>query len=267
MSAVDSASRAAPPDAARQLPESDERSAVPRAEYRERLAELQGELNRLHRRMQQAGSSLIVVFEGRDTAGKGGAIRRVVPAFDARCIDIARIGAPSDEERAHHYLWRFWRRVPAAGQIAFFDRSWYGRVLVERVEKLASEEEWSRAYEEINDFERQLVEHGAVVMKFWLHIDKAEQKRRFEERRRVAHKRWKLGEDDLRNRRNWKHYEAALREMLARTDSAHAPWTCISANDKRAARLEVLSTLRDRIAERLGEAARRLEASEPARSA
>jgi polyphosphate:AMP phosphotransferase len=234
-----------------EMPQPSDRSRIPRAEYRSEMFELQRELNALHRQAREESVSLIVVFEGRDAAGKGGAIRRVVPAFDARTVDVVRIGPPTDEERAHHYLWRFWRRLPPAGHVTLFDRSWYGRVLVERVEKLASSQEWMRAYDEIVDFERQLVESGAVVVKFWLHIDAEEQGRRFEERRKVALKRWKLTDDDLRNRSMWDAYETAINDTVARTDAEIAPWRFVHANDKRAARLEVLRTLRDRLSDRL----------------
>jgi len=220
-------------------------SVVNKAKYREELAELQAELNRLYRRAREEGVSLIAVFEGRDAAGKGGAIRRIVAALDARRVDVARIGPPSEEELKHHYLWRFWRRIPRAGRVSLFDRSWYGRVLVERVEHLASEPEWRRAYDEINEFEEQLVEDGCVLVKFWLEIDSDEQKRRFSERSRVPHKRWKLTESDRRNRRLWKEYDVAVNEMMERTSTKAGPWTIVQANDKRHARLEVLRTLVD----------------------
>ena len=183
------------------------------------------------------------MFEGRDAAGKGGAIRRVVAALDPRRVDVVRIGPPSEEELTHHYLWRFWRRIPRAGRVTLFDRSWYGRVLAERVEELASEHEWRRAYGEINDFEQQVVDHGIVLVKFWLDIDRREQARRFDDRDRVPYKRWKLTEDDRRNRRLWKRYDAAIGEMLEQTSTGAAPWTIVAANDKRHARLEVLRTL------------------------
>ncbi len=213
---------------------------VRKSSYRDSLASLQSRLNELHRRARDAGTPLIGVFEGRDAAGKGGAIRRVVYALDVRRVDVVRIGPPTEEELLHHYLWRFWRRLPRAGYVTLFDRSWYGRVLAERVEDLAQEHEWRRAYEEINDFEQQLVDHGAVVVKIWLEIDREEQRSRFEERMRVPHKRWKLTEDDRRNRRLWDAYEPAIAEMLERTSTRAAPWVVIPANDKRYARLAVL---------------------------
>lgn len=218
-------------------------TAIAKSVYRTQLGRLQGKLNRLYREARELDVPLIVVFEGRDAAGKGGAIRRVVTALDARRVDVARIGPPSDEELMHHYLWRFWRRVPRSGCVTLFDRSWYGRVLIERVEELASAAEWSRAFDEINDFEKQIVEDGCVVVKFWLEIDRDEQKLRFKERSRIPHKRWKLTEEDRRNRRLWKRYDVAIAAMLERTSTDTAPWTVISANDKRHARLEVLRTV------------------------
>ena len=155
------------------------------------------------------------------------------------------IAAPTDEERAQHYLWRFWRRLGRAGTVTVFDRSWYGRVLVERVESFATEEEWRRAYEEINEFERLLADHGTALGKFWLHIDKAEQERRFLERQNVAYKAWKLTDEDWRNRANWAAYEMAVNEMVERTSTGVAPWTIVEANDKKFARLKVLKTVCD----------------------
>jgi len=225
---------------------------VSKAVYRKELERLHAEIATLHRTARQHGISLIGVFEGRDAAGKGGAIRRLVPAFDARRVEVVRIGPPTDEEAAHHYLWRFWRHQPRAGFITLFDRSWYGRVLVERVDGLASPEEWRRAYDEINDFERQTVEHGTVLVKFWLDVSGEEQARRFEERLRVTHKRWKLTDEDLHNREQWGAYDAAIGAMLARTDSPAAPWTVIPADDKRHARLEVLEGVARALRERLG---------------
>jgi len=211
-----------------------------KSHYREELAPLQARLNELHRHAREAGIPLIGVFEGRDAAGKGGAIRRVVAALDPRSVDVVRIGAPTDEELKHHYLWRFWRRVPRAGRVTLFDRSWYGRVLAERVDELAEKDEWRRAYDELNDFEEQLLDHGTVLVKFWLEVDRDEQKRRFKDRKRIPHKRWKLTEDDRRNRSKWKQYDEAIAEMFDRTSTAAAPWVIVPANDKRRARITVL---------------------------
>ena len=219
--------------------------------YRKELATARARLGLLHRRARDAGISLVGVFEGRDAAGKGGAIRRVVSALDARRVDIVRVAAPSDEERAHHYMWRFWRRIPRAGYVTLFDRSWYGRVLVERVESLATEEEWRRAYSEIRDFEQQLVDHRIVVVKVWFDVSFDEQERRFEERHRVPHKRWKLTNEDIRNRRLWSRYDDAIADMLRETDSVAAPWHVVPADDKRAARVDVLRHICERLEARL----------------
>lgn len=218
-----------------------------KARYEKRLAELQGQLARLTRKKRFRDHSVIAVFEGMDAAGKGGAIRRVANALDIRHYDIHPVAAPTDEERAQPYLWRFWRHVPRRGRIAIFDRSWYGRVLVERVEELCSEHDWMRAYTEINDFEEQLVRAGAIVVKFWLQISPEEQLRRFKERESIAHKRFKITPDDWRNREKLPLYERAVLDMVDRTSTEIAPWQLVSAEDKRHARIEVLQTICDRI--------------------
>ena len=211
--------------------------------YRTRLEELQGRLNLLFRRAKSQRRSVVAVFEGWDAAGKGGAIRRVTAALDARDYQVIPIAAPTDEERAHHYLWRFWRHLPRAGRVTIFDRSWYGRVLVERIEGFASEPAWMRAYSEITDFEEQLHDHGILVVKFWLHITKNEQLRRFEERQKTPYKHYKLTEEDWRNREKWDRYEMAVNDMVERTSTPFAPWTLVEANDKRYTRIKVLKTL------------------------
>ena len=213
------------------------------AKYQERLRELAWEARR-------RGRSSVIVFEGWDAAGKGGAIRRLAACFDARLLRVISVAAPSDEERAQHYLWRFWRHIPRAGYATIYDRSWYGRVLVERVEGFARADEWRRAYQEINDFEEQLVEHGAVLCKVWLHISAEEQLRRFQEREVTAWKQHKITAEDWRNRDKWDAYTVAINEMVARTSTAAAPWTIVPGNDKRSARLEVVKL----VAERLGAA-------------
>ena len=202
----------------------------------------QGRLNLLQRKAQESGISTILVFEGWDAAGKGGAIRRLTGALDARSYQVIPIAAPTDEERAHHYLWRFWRHLSRAGRFTLFDRSWYGRVLVERVEAFATEQEWKRAYSEINEFEEQLVEHGIVLVKFWIHITADEQLRRFREREKAPYKKWKLSDEDWRNRAKWSDYERAVNEMVERTSTRLAPWTLVEGNDKNFARLKVLKT-------------------------
>jgi len=200
-------------------------------------------LGRLHRSVDRAAAarrSVVFVFEGWDAAGKGGAIRRLSSAIDARDCRVIPVGKPTDEEKSHHYLWRFWRHVPRDGMVTVYDRSWYGRVLVERLEGFAREEEWRRAYTEINDFEAQLAEHGTIVVKFWLHIGKEEQLRRFREREATDYKRHKINAEDWRNRRKWRAYEIAVGDMLALTHRPHLPWHLVPANNKRHARLQVL---------------------------
>jgi polyphosphate:AMP phosphotransferase len=226
---------------------------VDRSEFRRALEEQQGRLNVLHRMARERGISVILVFEGWDAAGKGGAIRRVTAALDAASYQIVPIAAPTDEERSHHYLWRFWRHLPRSGTLTIFDRSWYGRVLVERVEGFASPAQWLRAYSEISQFEEQLVDHGVVLIKYWLHITQDEQLRRFQERRRLSFKQWKLTDEDWRNRRKWKEYHAAVNEMFARTSTRIAPWTLVEANDKYYARLKVMKVLSDRLKRALPE--------------
>jgi len=219
--------------------------------YGELLVLHQGRLNRLQRHARAEGVSTVMVFEGWDAAGKGGAIRRINAGVDSRSVRVHQIAAPSDEELAHHYLWRFWRRLPRAGYTTIFDRSWYGRVLVERVEGLASRPEWQRAYAEINAFEEQLVSHGIALFKFYLHIDPDEQRRRFKERAKVPYKRHKLTEDDWRNRERWSEYELAVHDMVERTSTRTAPWTLIEGNDKRFARIRILESICDRLEETL----------------
>jgi len=208
-----------------------------------RLEKAQGRLGRLVRAAFEKKRSSVVVFEGWDASGKGGNIRRVTAAMDPRTYRVISVAAPTDEEKAHHYLWRFWRHVPRAGFVTVYDRSWYGRVLVERVEGFARPEEWSRAYLEINDFEHQLAAHGVVLAKFWMQIDAKEQLRRFRDRESVAWKRHKIGPEDWRNREKWDAYEEAVSDMIARTSTAQAPWTLVPANDKRLARVRVVESL------------------------
>ncbi len=214
--------------------------ALEKASYKKSVNTLQGKLNSLRRGARAKGTSMILVFEGWDAAGKGGAIRRVVRALDARYYQVISVSAPTEEERAHHYLWRFWRHIPRAGRVAVFDRSWYGRVLVERIEGFATEKEWMRSYAEINDFESELVSHGIVLKKFWIHITPEEQERRFQARVESPLKSWKLTEEDWRNRDRWAAYERAVNDMVERTSTQLAPWTLIEGNDKRYARVRVL---------------------------
>ncbi len=211
--------------------------------YQTALLKWQGRLNRLSRKKKFAGMSVVVVFEGNDAAGKGGSIRRVINALDARQYQVVLVSAPTDEEMAHPYLWRFWRHLPGRGNIRIFDRSWYGRVLVERVEGLCREEDWMRAYGEINDFEEQLIRNRTIVVKFWLAISKEEQSRRFKARETTPFKRFKITAEDWRNRDKWEEYESAVCAMVERTSTQIAPWVLVSANDKRYARIMVLKTL------------------------
>ena len=213
-----------------------------KASFARKLLKYQGELHLLTRRAAEQGISTILVFEGWDAAGKGGAIRRVTEALDARQYQVIPIAAPTDEERAHHYLWRFWRHLPRAGRLTIFDRSWYGRVLVERVEGFATPAEWMRAYSEINQFEEELLDHGIVLVKFWLHITPDEQLRRFKERERSSFKSWKITEEDWRNRAKWRAYELAVNDMVERTSTRRASWTLVEANDKYYARIKVVQT-------------------------
>ena len=229
----------------------DYSAQVDEDEYESELGLLQGRLARAARSAKFRARSLVLVFEGQDAAGKGGAIRRVTHALDARQFDITPVSAPSSEELARPYLWRFWRGVPRQGRIAIFDRSWYGRVLVERVEKLTPPAKWRRAYAEINDFEEQLAASGALVLKFWLAITADVQLARFREREKSPFKNFKITPDDWRNRDKWDAYAAAANEMLARTDTAHAPWHLVSANDKRYARLQVLRHIVDAMEDQL----------------
>lgn len=225
--------------------------SMDKAAYSERLGELQARLNRLSRKLAKKRAGAIFLFEGSDAAGKGGAIRRVTAAFDARQYRVIPIAAPTDEERAHHYLWRFWRHLPRRGRMTIFDRSWYGRVLVERVEGFASQAEWRRAYKEINDFEMELVSDGNILVKFWLQISSDEQLKRFQDRERDPWKQYKITAEDYRNREKATQYEAAVDEMIARNSTAHAPFTLVEANNKYFSRIKVLETICERMSERL----------------
>jgi polyphosphate kinase 2 (PPK2 family) len=221
-------------------------------EYDAELERLQGRLALLSRRKRFERHAVVAAFEGMDAAGKGGAIRRVTAALDARQFRVVPISAPTPEELARPYLWRFWFHLPPRGNYTIFDRSWYGRVLVERVRGFAKPPDWQRAYDEINEFERQLVEHRVIVAKFWLSVSREEQLARFAERDRNPLKRFKVDPEDWTNRKHWVAYQRAAQEMLARTDTAHAPWTLVPADDKRHERLAVLRALGDRIEAALG---------------
>jgi polyphosphate:AMP phosphotransferase len=243
---------ARPVDQVRVLDAIDLTKTVAKNDYDDELEELQGKLNLLFREPGMRRRSVVAVFEGADAAGKGGAIRRITGALDARQYRVVPIAAPTDEERARPYLWRFWRNLPRRGRIAIFDRSWYGRVLVERIERFCDDDDWLRAYGEINDFEESLSDAGAIVVKYWLQVSPEEQLRRFEERAATAFKRFKITEEDWRNREKWDAYQDAASEMIDRTSTEYAPWTLVAANDKRHARLEVLRTLVLRLEREVG---------------
>ncbi len=226
-------------------------SQLKKKEYDERLRSLQADIRRLTYKARDKGISSVLAFEGWDAAGKGGVIRRLTFPIDPRIFQVNSVAAPTEEERAHHYLWRFWTKVPRAGQIAVFDRTWYGRVLVERIEGFASVPGWRRAYAEINDFEEQLAASGALVQKFWLHIDPDEQLRRFQARENTPFKRHKITEEDYRNRERIDAYTWAIDDMVAQTSTDYAPWHLIPANDKRFARIQVLETYAEALRKRL----------------
>jgi polyphosphate:AMP phosphotransferase len=217
-------------------------------DYERELAACQARLSELMRDPRFVDKrSLVLVFEGSDAAGKGGSIRRIGASMDARQYQIVPVAAPTEEERAQPYLWRFWRNLPRIGRVAIFDRSWYGRVLVERVEGFCSEPDWLRAYAEINDFEHQMVDAGAVVIKFWLQVSADEQLRRFKERQDTEFKRFKITDEDWRNREKWDDYVSAVCDMVDRTSTGLAPWTLVEANDKNFARVKILRTVCDRL--------------------
>jgi polyphosphate:AMP phosphotransferase len=221
----------------------DMKQVLDKDKFKVELEKYQGKLNSLTRDPKFKHLTVVAVFEGNDAAGKGGSIRRITGALDARHYQVVPIAAPTEEERAQPYLWRFWRHIPRRGRVTIFDRSWYGRVLVERVEGFCSEADWMRAYSEINDFEAQLVRHDIIVVKFWLAITKDEQLRRFEDRQKTGFKSFKITDEDWRNREKWEQYEQAICDMVDRTSTLLAPWTLIEANDKNFARIKVLKTL------------------------
>jgi AMP-polyphosphate phosphotransferase len=229
----------------------DLKKTISDKDYKQQLKKYQGKLNKLTWAAKQKKRSSIAMFEGWDAAGKGGGIRRMTAAIDARLYKTISVAAPTDEERAQHYLWRFWRHLPRAGYVTIYDRSWYGRVLVERVEKFAREDEWRRAYQEINDFEEQLNEFGIIVSKFWVHISQDEQLRRFKEREKTPWKLHKITDEDWRNREKWDDYEQAINDMVIHTSTEYAPWTIIPGNDKKLARVEIVKAVCQRLEEAL----------------
>ena len=214
-------------------------------DYKKKLKEAQLKLLMYQRALAETKLQLVVVFEGPDAAGKGGAIKRVTERLDPRILRVFSIVKPTQEEYQHHYLWRFWNKLPPYGQATIFDRSWYGRVLVERVEGFATEKEWKRAYQEINEFERLLHDDRAVFVKVYLHISKEEQLQRFKRREEDPYKHWKISDEDWRNRRKWSEHNQAAEEMFEKTSTEWAPWNVIAANYKWYARVRVLRTILD----------------------
>ncbi len=226
----------------RRLDDLDHKS-VEEGDYKPQLKKLQLELLELQRALSESKNSLMVVFEGPDAAGKGGAIKRLVERLDPRLLRVHSIIKPTAEEYRYHYLWRFWQKLAPYGQTVVYDRSWYGRVLIERVESFATEKEWKRAYQEINEFERTLCDDGAIIVKFYLHISKDEQLARFKRREADPYKHWKINDEDWRNRRKWDEHNSAAEDMFERTSTEWAPWIVIPANYKWAARIKVVKTV------------------------
>ena len=224
-----------------------------REEYKEKLDKLQKKMEKLHGELYRRRIPVVLGFEGWDAGGKGGAIKRLTERMDPRGYVVNPTASPNDIEKAHHYLWRFCRAMPKDGHVAIFDRTWYGRVMVERIEGFCTTEEWKRAYKEINDMEKDLHDAGAIVIKFWMHIDKDEQERRFTERQQNPEKQWKITDEDWRNREKWDLYEDAVNEMLMRTSTDYAPWVVVEGNNKYYARVKVLKTVVDAIEKRLKE--------------
>lgn len=231
------------------LEELDLGKQISKDEYRDKLQELQLSLLHYQRRILDTKRTVVLVFEGPDAAGKGGVIKRVTEKLDPRLMRVYSIVKPTAEEYRHHYLWRFWSKLPAVGEVAIFDRSWYGRVLVERVEEFCTEDEWKRAFREINEFERTLSDAGAVILKFYVHISKAEQLRRFEKRAADPYKHWKISDEDWRNRRKWKEHVEAAEDMFDQTDTKTAPWNVIEGEYKWFARIKVLKAIAKRFAQ------------------
>jgi len=220
-------------------------------EYKKQLKKYQLELLNMQLTLREKKKSIIIVVEGPDAAGKGGAIKRVVERLDPRLVRVYSVVKPTPEEYQHHYMWRFWTKLPPYGQIAIFDRSWYGRVLVERVEKFCTDAEWKRAYREINEFEQQLADDGAVIIKLFLQVTKDEQLNRFKMREADPYKHWKISDEDWRNRRHWKEHNEAAEDMFQKTSTDDAPWTVIPANYKWYARVKTVKTVMERVAKAL----------------
>ncbi len=212
-------------------------------DYKKKKKDLQRRLSLLHNKMYQKRVPVVLAFEGWDAGGKGGAIKRITECIDPRGYEVVPVAAPNDIEKAHHYLWRFWEEMPKAGHMTIFDRTWYGRVLVERIEGFAKPEEWKRAYNEINNMEEHMASAGCIILKFWMHIDQEEQEKRFRQREDTPEKKWKITDEDWRNREKWDEYEKAVDEMVVRTSTSYAPWIIVEANSKLYARIKVLETV------------------------
>lgn len=220
-------------------------------EYKKKRKDLQRRMKLLHNKMYLQRVPVVLAFEGWDAGGKGGAIKRITQCIDPRGYEVVPVASPNEVEKSHHYLWRFWEKFPKDGHMAIFDRTWYGRVLVERVEGFATEQEWKRAYQEINDMEAHLVKSGTIVLKFWMHIDQKEQEKRFNQRMEIPEKQWKITDEDWRNREKWDSYEKAVDEMMLRTSTIEAPWHIIEANSKLYARIKVLEIVVEALEKRL----------------
>ena len=220
-------------------------------EYDTLLNQYQKRLRELHNELYRKKIPVIIAYEGWDAAGKGGNIKRITEALDPRGYEVHPIASPEPHEKARHYLWRFWNRLPKTGHIAIFDRTWYGRVMVERLEGFCSENDWQRAYVEINEFEKELADWNAVIVKFWVQIDKDTQLARFKERENTPEKRWKITDEDWRNREKWDLYEEAVNEMLQKTNTAYAPWHILESNDKKYARIKALKTVIEAIEKKM----------------
>ena len=239
------------PKAHIRLDELDQSKSLEQEDYKKQLKQCQLELLNMQLLLREQKKSVLLIMEGPDAAGKGGAIKRVVERLDPRLVRVYSVIKPTPEEYMHHYMWRFWKKLPAYGELAIFDRSWYGRVLVERVEGFCTEPEWKRAYGEITETERLLSEDGAIIIKLYLHITKDEQLSRFKRREDDPYKHWKISEEDWRNRRHWNEHNAAAEDMFVKTGSETAPWTVIPANYKWYARVKCVKTVCDRISRAL----------------
>ncbi len=226
---------------------------ISKEQYKEKLEKYQNKMRELEYEMYVKRIPVIIVYEGWDAAGKGGNIKRLTEEMDPRGYEVVPIASPTKEELDHHYLWRFWQKIPKDGHMSIFDRSWYGRVLVERIEGFCTIDEWKRAYTEINEMEKHMANHGAVILKFWLHIDKEEQLARFKSRQENPLKQWKITDEDWRNREKWDKYEIAVNEMLFRTNTDYAPWIIVESNSKLYARIKVLETVTSMIESKLKE--------------